>query len=30
VDALLRLLDNNPDLAPPIKVANAEVDVVVL
>jgi chitosanase len=30
VDALLHLLDNNPDLVPPIKVANADVDVVVL
>ena len=30
VDALLRLLDSNPDLAPPIEVANADVDVVVL
>ncbi len=30
VDALRHLLDNNPDLAPPIEVANADVDVVVL
>ena len=30
VDALLRLLDTNPDLVPPIRVANADVDVVVL
>ena len=30
VDALLRLLDTNPDLVPPIQVANADVDVVVL
>jgi Glycosyl hydrolase family 46 len=30
VDALLHLLDNNPDLLPPIKVANGDVDVVVL
>jgi chitosanase len=30
VDALRRLLDNNPDLAPPIEVANADIDVVVL
>lgn len=30
VDALLHLLDSNPDLVPPIKVADADVDVVVL
>lgn len=30
VDALLHLLDSNPDLVPPIEVANADVDVVVL
>jgi hypothetical protein len=29
VDALLHLLDNNPDLVPPIQVASADVDVVV-
>jgi chitosanase len=30
VDALLHLLDSNPDLVPPVEVANADVDVVVL
>jgi chitosanase len=30
VDALLKLLDGNPDLVPPIKVTNADVDVTVL
>ena len=30
VDALLNLLNNNPDLVPPIEVANADVDVAVL
>jgi hypothetical protein len=30
VDALLNLLNNNPDLVPPIQVANADVDVTVL
>jgi len=30
VDALLHLLDSNPNLMPPIEVANADVDVVVL
>ena len=30
VDALLHLLDSNPDLVPPVEVANADIDVVVL
>ncbi len=30
VDALLNLLNTNPDLVPPIEVANADVDVTVL
>ena len=29
VDALLKLLDDNPDLDPPVTVANAEISVVV-
>ena len=30
VDALLKLLNANPDLVPPIQVTNADVDVTVL